>query len=241
MNTRTAKSQIKKLAEDFGLRYNPEWFRYIWISVRHEILTEYVGNCPDPVYQKYGKTAEQRIKNIDAFVSSKDFKDCLRRYGGQVVQRKDLPKEIKLIRKIEDESLRDELLRFYKNLERRFSKNDFLALLTIPRNKKERVWQVKSCLRHEWIHILLDKNKIKFQEISEKYWPYDEGLNEYLGSYLDGSLSKLEKFRDNENYPMEKKYWVYALKFRKLFEGAIGAREMKKVILDLISDLRKKG
>ncbi|MFH1270674.1 MAG: hypothetical protein ABII03_03490, partial [Nanoarchaeota archaeon] len=73
------KAQIKKLAKEFDLKYNPEWFNFMWITTRQEILTEYIGDCPDPIYMKYGKTPNERIKNIDKFVNSKDFKSCLKR------------------------------------------------------------------------------------------------------------------------------------------------------------------
>jgi len=38
MNTTQLKSQIKKIAKEFNLKYNPDWFGYMWISVRHEIF-----------------------------------------------------------------------------------------------------------------------------------------------------------------------------------------------------------
>ncbi|MDP4039561.1 MAG: hypothetical protein Q8P57_03210 [Candidatus Pacearchaeota archaeon] len=240
MDVQKAKSHIKKLAEKFDLKYNPNWFKHLWISVRHEILTEYIGNCPDPIYQKYGKTAKQKIKNIDKFVNSKDFQNCLKRYGGQVSQKSELKQEEKWIKKIDNEELRNELLKFHEELKNQFGETDFLALLTIPRNEKEKEWQMRFCLRHEWIHILLDKNKIQFQEIAKKYWPYDEGINEYMGAYLDGTLNKFEKFRDKEDYPMEKKYWVYAIKLRELLKDKKTSEERKKALLDLISDLKRR-
>lgn len=239
MVTNQVKSQIKSLAKEFDLKYNGNWFNVMWISVRHEILTEYIGTCPDQIYQKYGKTTTQRIKNIDKFINSKDFKNCLKRYGGQVAQKSELKEEEKWIKQIKDGKLRNELLKFYEKLRNQFGKSDFLALLTFPKNKKEKEWQLKFCLRHEWIHILLDKNKIQFQEIAKKYWPYDEGINEYMGSYLDGTLDKLEKFRDKENYPMEKKNWIYAIKFRKLLRGAGTPMQRKKVLINLIKKLNK--
>jgi hypothetical protein len=240
MNVQKAKSHIKKLAEEFDLKYDPNWFKHLWISVRHEILTEYIGNCPDPIYQKYGKNHEQRIKNIDKFVNSKDFRDCLKRYGGQVSQKSELKQEEKWIRKINNKELRNELLKFHAKLKNQFGETDFLALLTTPRNEKEKEWQMRFCLRHEWIHILLDKNRIQFQEIAKKYWPYDEGINEYMGAYLDGTLGNLERFRDKENYPMEKKYWVYAIKLRELLKNKKTPKERKKALLYLISNLKKR-
>lgn len=71
----------------------------MYITIRHEILTEYIGTCPDPIYQKYGRKAEQRIKNIDKFVKSKDFKKCLKRYGGQVASKRGLDQEQKWFEK----------------------------------------------------------------------------------------------------------------------------------------------
>ena len=103
MGTKTIKFQIKKIANEFNLKYNSKWFAYLWISVRMEILTEYIGFCPDPIYEKYGKTPAERIRNIKEFETSKDFKKCLKRYGGQAVSKKDLSKEKSLILQIKDE------------------------------------------------------------------------------------------------------------------------------------------
>ena len=93
MKINQIKSQIRKIAKEFDLKYKAEWFNVMWISKRQEILTEYIGDCPDPIYNKYGKTAEQRIKNLDKFVNSKDFLNCLKRFGGQVAEKRTLKKE----------------------------------------------------------------------------------------------------------------------------------------------------
>lgn len=239
MNAGYIKLQIKKLAKEFDLKYDSSWFGYMWISVKNEILTEYVGMCPDQIYQKYGKTAKQRIENIDKFVASKDFETCLKRYGGQVAKKSELKLEERLIKQIKDGKLKRELLKFNKKLKNKFGKTDFLALLTIPRNKKEKDWQMKFCLRHEWIHILLEKNGIYFQKFSKKYWVYDEGINEYMGAFLDGKLNELENLRKREKYSMEKKNWIYAIKFRKLLENKKTPKERKEAILSLTSKLKK--
>ena len=240
MTIQKVKFQIKKVAEEFDLKYQSNWFKHLWISVRSEILIEYLGTCPDPIYQKYGKTAESRIKNIDKFVNSKDFQDCLKRYGGQIAQKSELKQEEEWIKQIKNGKLKNELLKFHERIKNQFGKTDFLALLTIPRNKKEKEWQMKFCLRHEWIHVLLNKNNIQFQKIDKRYWPYDEGINEYLGAYLDKTLDKLEQFRDKENYPMEKKNWIYSIKLRELLKDKNTPKQRKKSIFNLISDLKKR-
>lgn len=233
------KSQLKKLAEDFDLKYNAEWFSHIWISTRLEILSEYIGDCPDPIYVKYGKTPNQKIANINKFVSSKDFRDCLKRYGGQVASKSELNQELNWAKKIPNEELKREVSAFYKKLAVKLHKTSHIALLTIPKSKHEEYWQLKFILRHEWIHILLSKNKIDFQKAKSKaYWPYDEGINEYMGAYLDKTLTKLEKFRDKEKYPMEKKNWIYALKFRNLLKNCKTPKERRQTLTKFLKELK---
>lgn len=101
MKIRGIKLQIRKLARDFDLRYQKEWFQYLWISTREEILSEYIGDCPDPIYWKYGKTKEDKIKHINKFLASKDFEKCLKRFGGSIASKKSTKEQLKLINKIQ--------------------------------------------------------------------------------------------------------------------------------------------
>jgi len=239
MTPNKIKSQLKHLANDFNLNYNSSWFDCMWIPTRLEILSEYIGDCPDPIYVKYGKNPKQRIANIDHFLNSKDFKVCLKRYGGQVASRSELAKEVKWAKQIKNPEVKEELLTFYKKLAKRFNKTPYIALLTIPKSKKEEKWQLTFCLRHEWIHILLSRNNIDFQKAKSKaYWRYDEGINDYLGAYLDKSLNKLEKFREKEKYPMEKQNWIYAIKFRGLLKDCRTSQQRKRILIKFITDLK---
>lgn len=237
-STNKIKNQIRKLAKDFGLKYDTTWFDLMWIPTRAEILSEYIGGCPDPLYAKYGKTPSQKIANITRFVNSKDFKSCLKRYGGQAASKSGIIQEVKFTKKIKDKWLKEEMLEFYKKLALKLSKASHVALLTIPKNKKEKSWLMKFILRHEWIHILLQKNEVHFQDIKKSYWVYDEGINEYMGAYLDNTLPKLEKFRDKEKYPLEKQNWIYALKFRTLFENCKTPKERKRALIKLLKSLK---
>ena len=239
MDVCTVRSHISKLAKDFDLKYDPAMFKHMWISARHNTLMEYLGvDCPDPIYKKYGSTNLQRINNIGRFLASSDFQECLGRYGGQVAGQKDIPRERKLIRKIRDARLRKELIRFEEKLSIAMGEAKSIAVLTRPKNEKQKRWMMDHCLRHEWIHILLDMNGIRFQKTNRKHWPYDEGLDEYMGCYLDGTLEKLEHFRDAESYPTEKRNWIYAIRFRKLLDRKRTPEERKKAILDLIAKLK---
>lgn len=228
-------SQIKEIAGNFNLKFKDEWFKFEWVSTRQEILSEYYFMCPDPIYNKYGKNQRDRIRNFNYFVNSKDFKKCLKRYGGQVMS--EFGNLKKQISKITQNNLREELNGLIESLNKKRGNSKTLAVLTLPKNVKQKKWLLNHCLRHEWIHILLDKNKIRFQDINKKYWPYDEGINEYLSAFLEKGLSKLEKKRDNENYPMEKKYFIYAIKFRELLKHCKTPPERRSKILKFMESL----
>ena len=220
------KSQIKKLAKEFDLKYNPSWFRFIWVSSRENILIEFITGCPDPIYANYGKKPAERIRNMPRFIASIEFKKCLKRYGGQIVSKEVLDK--RTIGKIQERATRKELLGVYSRA--RLGKYKRVALLTKAKNKKQLYFLLKDILRHEWIHILLSRNNISFQSLNKKHWAYDEGLVEFMASFLDKDLDNLEKHMANEKYPMERKYWEYAIKFRKMLKGKIMPKDRKRTI-----------
>jgi hypothetical protein len=232
------KQEIKKLASEFGLKYKPEWFNYIWISPRENALLEYVGECPDPIYVKYGKTSRKRIKNIDKFVNSEDFRKCLKRFGGQVISREDSRKYEEHIGLIHNKKLKQKLLKILGKIKKRLGKAKVIALMTSTNIKKWRKWLMKSCLRHEWLHVLVRCNKIRFQDIDKKFWPYDEGIVEYFGAFIDGKLYNLEEMTNKVKYAMEHKYFVYAIRFKELFKDRKTPKEKKQALLGLIKKLK---
>jgi hypothetical protein len=238
MKTITIKTQLRKLAKDFNLKYDSDWFAVIWIDKREEILNQFLSECEDPIYQKYGTTIKKRISNLQKFVDSKDYQDCIKRYGGSVTSKKEIKEFEKLVKQLPESSTKKYLLKYCSRTLKQLGKKDFTAFLTKTNIKSEKEDLIKRILRHEWIHRLLFSNRIHFAKIKNSYWKYDEGLNEYLGSYIDGTLNKLEKSRDKENYPYEKQYWVYAIKFRKLFEGKETPKERREVISKLMRELK---
>lgn len=234
MNTPAAiKSQLKHLASEFNLEYNPNWFNYDWISKKQEILDEFLSDCPDPLYNKYGKTVPQRIKNLDKFVNSRDFKSCLKRFGGQVCTKKGLKDNKEILKKISNQEVKKELKKLIKTANKYLKNSDSVALLTKTLIKKEQEWLMKYILRHEWIHILLYKNSIQFKKKGIKYYPYDEGLNQYLAAFADNNLKKLEVFRDEEDYSVEKKGWIYAIKFRNWLKDSKTPEERRNKIQEI--------
>lgn len=233
------KVQLKKLAKEFDLKFNSKWFDFIWMTKRQARYLEYVGMCFDPIYTRFGKTIEKRIKNIDTFENSRELKEIEHRFSGQAITKDEVMKGITALKNIKNHVLRKELLKTYQKIKSKLNENS-LALLTIPDNDKEKDFLLNSILLHEWIHVLLIKNKIYFQSISENYWKYDEGLVTYLEYFLSGNLNSLKPLRKNTKYLSFRVYFIYALKFRKLLENVDEASERKAVLLKVIKELNHK-
>lgn len=233
------KSQIKKIAKEFNLKYKPEWFGYVWISKRHARYLEYIGMCWDPIYTRFGKTIEKRIKNIEKFEKSKEFKKIKHEFSGQAITKKEVLKGIKDCKKIKDLKLRNELLNLHKKIKVNL-KEDNLALLTKTNNNKQKEILLNSILIHEWIHLLLIKNKIYFKSISKKHWKYDEGLVTYFEYSIKNRLNYLESVKKKIKYPSQKIYFIYAIKFRELLKDKETSKERKIAIKNLIKKLKIK-
>jgi len=231
------KNKLKHISQDFNLKYNSNWFNVLWISKRYARYLEYVGMCFDPIYTRFGKTIQKRIENMDKFESSKEYKKIKKEFSGQAITKEEVIKGIKDCKKIKNEKLKKELLDLHhlvlKNL-----KEDNLALLTKTNNKKQKEILLNSILFHEWIHLLLIKNKIYFKSEGDKFWKYDEGLVTYLEYYSKNRLNYLESTKNKVKYPSQKLYFVYAIKFRKLLKDAKTPKEIKYSILNLLKSLK---
>ena len=234
MKTEKIKEQIEKISRDFDLKYNLNWFNLLWISKRQARYLEYLGMCFDPIYTRFGNTIKKRIENIEKFESSKEFKKIKNEYSGQVITKSEVAKGIKNCRRIKDFKLKNELLNLYKKILNNL-KEDNLALLTETINKKHKDILLNSILFHEWIHLLLIKNKIFFK--LEKNWKYNEGLVTYLEYYSQDRLNFLESTKKKVKYPSQKIYFVYAIKFRELLKNANNGIEKKNILLNLVKSL----
>lgn len=232
------KEKLRKISKDFNLEYNSNWFNFMWISKRHARYLEYIGMCFDPIYTRFGKTIEKRLKDIEKFEKSKEFKRIKHEFSGQAITKKEVLENIRNCRKIKNSRLRKDLLGLNEKIKGNL-KSDNLALLTKTNNKKQKEILLDSILMHEWIHHLLIKNNIYFKSISERYWKYDEGLVTYLEFYVKNRLSYLEPIKKKTKYPSQKKYYIYAIKFRELLKNKKLPRERKEEIINLKNKLNK--
>ncbi len=229
-------NKLKQIAKEFDLEFNKNWFKHIWISKKENILLEYIWMCPDPVYQKYGKNPLIRAKQIENFLSSKDFEGCLNRYGGQMVDKKNLNKYfLNWTNQIENLEIR----KFYKDLYNKTKKSlgnyQRIAILT-KSNKKNEIESLKSfVLFHEWIHILVEENDLR-----PRNWKYNEGLVIYFQEFAEGRLNKLEEgIKKWEHYNFQKQYFIHAIKFRELLKGIKEPEKRKQKILQLVKKYSK--
>jgi hypothetical protein len=233
-----ARADVKKIAKSFDLKYNANWFKVLFISKREEILSEYVGTCPDEIYMKYGKTAKERINNIDKFVDSTDFKKCVKRYGGHVAARKWLAKEERWYKQIKNAQLSKELLTLQHRIKKELGDTDSIAVLTRTQSKKELNFVLTHILKHEWLHILAIKNKIFFQEIKPSYWKYDEGLMFYFDAILQNRVARLEQDTNAIKTKFEKICSQKACEFKQLLETKESPKMRKQAILNLYKKLQ---
>ncbi len=229
------KPQIKKLAKDFGLKYNSNWFDYMWISKRDEIILQYIGNCLDNVYDKYGDCPEGRIKNISKFFKN-DLKKLSKRYGGEVYSQESLEYQKMIINDISNIKIRKEIQELLIRIHKHLTSNK-ITLITKTNLKKEKEG-ISRILRHEFIHILLFNNNIEFGKINKNIWMYDEGLCCYMEAYLDDTINLLEARFKKLKYPYEKQYYGYSLKYKKLLKNTKTPKQRKNVILRLYESFK---
>jgi hypothetical protein len=237
MDEVSIKFQLQNLANKIGFEFQNNWFNVIWIEKKEEIFIEFLSDCQYPIYKKYGSTLGERISNLDKFLNSIDFEECCKRYGGSPSSKQEFFDLKKIIESLEESNIKNDLLKFTDRVISDFGENDFSALLTKTNIKEEYEDLLNSILRHEWIHELLYKNNLKFSDIKEEYWIYDEGFCTYFEYFLDNNLSILEKKRDNEKYPYEKQYFINAIKFKEMLQD-VDISEYKKIIENFYNSLK---
>jgi hypothetical protein len=216
--------ELKKFSLKTRLNFDKEWFKLAWITKEQEILTEYISDCRDPIYEKYGHTVSERIKNLDDFYNSEGYSKCKIRYGGQVIS-KQYPSRIKnLISKIKNEKIEGTLIDFCDRIEKNVGDSDKIAVLTETDIKTERENLINNILRHEWIHILLDKNRIHPNK-----WEYNEGLVTYIEFYLMNRLDTMEDYAKKQKNNFEKEYFLKGIIFRDLVKNIKDEDQFRKI------------
>jgi len=228
------RENIKKLAKEFNLNYKKELYKATFLTKKEFAILQFLIGCPDPVYTKFGDTTEERIKNINEFLNSKDFIKLSNKCGGNIVNIKTFQKNIK---KIKNSQIKKKAERILRKLKLESSRE--VVTLTIPKTEREKKFILKTILFHEWIHVLLISNKIYFQSINPDYWRLDEGLTTYLQISFEKKSSDISKIikKRMEKSSKDSLYIIYAknaLKFNKILKNKKNPNERKKTILNYL-------
>jgi len=229
--------KLKKLAEEFNLKYKDKWFQQIWVSKEENIFLEYLWMCPDPIYKKYGKNPLDRAKNIEAFLASDDFLECINRWGGQVIESNSFKKYFLIwINYIENNEIKTKYIKFYNRIIKELKlKNSSVAILTKSKKEHEKRKLKSIILFHEWIHILLESNKLRIKN----NWKYNEGLVTFFQEYAGKKLWQLESKAKKSTYDFQKQYFIYAIKFRNWLKGINLPAKRKQKLLTLVKKYSK--
>lgn len=223
------KDQIKKLAKDFGLEYNSKWFNYIFVNPEEYVLSVFLTDCRDEVYEKYGCELSERVNNLNKFYNSLDFKKMNKKINGQMISKKHLLVYQKIVDRLSNQKIKNILFNFCEKIEKKLNHSERIAVLT----KHEKSNEIYHILIHEWMHILFEENQIRF-----KNWKNNEGLITYVSYYIQNKLNKLEDQLKYTNSEFGKEYFRNAIKFRELLENALTPKERRNKIKSLMKRLK---
>lgn len=229
MNREEILKELKNLAEKFSFKFNEDWFSYTLLSPEELIILQFLVGCPKPDYMKI--SSNDRFENIEEFLRSKiykrDVENCKNEGGGSVLEKKYFERFEKEIEKISNRKLKTKVKSIFNKINEEFY-SDFLAVMC-----KGKAFD--KILKHEWIHVLLKKNDIYFQERKKK-WEWDEGLVTYLQYFISNKFDKLEKRLEKSENKFYKKYAKYALKWNEILQNY---KEPEERLLKIKEKLRK--
>jgi len=205
-----AKEIIKKFSKKYGLNYNSKWFQFVFLPYEELLIKKFLSGGP---LGNYGfDEPEKRFENLDKFIKSKFFKKMKKEKRGQgnLITLNHFKKEKKEINKIKNHKLRDKVKSIYEKIEKKF-KDEYLLIL--PKTGS----YLLQILIHEWIHVLLNKNKVKRKKKGFDW------LNEGLATFAEYLVSKkIDEIKiDMKKKELNKiryKYLKYALKWKEKLE-----------------------
>lgn len=210
---------IKKLSLELNLKFNPKDYSYKKISPKQYLLGIFLSGCSDPEYIKIGgKTRIERAKNIEQFIKSDLYKKQLKGRGGTVLTINEIKQQKNNLKHIHNKTLKKELINHNNKLKKTIKKKYLVIVI-----------DYKSLI-HEFIHVLLNVNKLDFSKIKNN-WELNEGLVTYLEHLIQNK--KLKKPKDQ----MNNIYYHNAIKWGKLLKNAKTPQEKNKIIKDKIKDL----
>ncbi len=225
-----AKYTIKKFSKRYGLNYEPEWFKDVYLPYEEMLIKKFLSGSPLSDYSF--DEPKKRFRKLDKFIKSDFYKRMKKRKTGRaaMVAIDHFNEERKEIKRIENPALRRKVEDIYDKIGKNL-KNKYLIIL--PNNGSN----LLRILTHEWMHVLLNKNKV-----NKKKRGFD-WLNEGLATFIEYDVTNrtdqikidLEERNLNKTRYM---YLKYALKWKLKFEEAERSNEIKGIV-DRVFKARK--
>lgn len=215
INDKVVLRKLKKLAEEFDMNFDISIFKKNIVSEQDCLLLQFISGAPVNGFDKFGTALKQRAKNIDRFLAS-DMSVYYNKGDGLVVN---IAEAFGVIKNIENPKTKKRLTILLNGFKAYCGE---AVVLGKPgkTSEREKMNSVR-VLYHEWIHVLVDYNKLTF-----KNWKYNEAFTIYLEHYLktmdNRDLESLKKEVEEETSNMEhkKRYdivTIYMGRFIKLF------------------------
>lgn len=231
------KQPIKKVAKQFDLKFDQKnKFKFLVLTKREIIIRNFLGGCPDPLYVKYGNKEKIKIGvNLTNFLQTEDYKKDVNKPHGCVISQRELKEEIRLIPKIRNKKTKKEAEILYNKIKKEIGQSKRLTLIWKPSKKEEKSQQRKEIVFHEFVHELMEDNKIR-----PKSWKWNEGLVTYATNFV---LNKHKKFEDSPPLGTSKMWNIYALythRWAKLLKNAKNSKERKQIIANKIREINKR-
>src|SRR4030042_2770676 len=123
-------NNLENLSGKLNLAFNKDWFRYVWITKEQEILTVYLSDCRDPIYEKYGHEILERVNNIEEFYNSNNYKSLIKRSGGQVISKQSLTTYREIMSNFKNKEIKSILLNFCNRINKKIGNFKKIAVLT---------------------------------------------------------------------------------------------------------------
>lgn len=219
-----ARKGIREFATMYGLEYEDEWFRCLFVSYPKLLITKFLAGGPlgDWRFDDPGT----RAKKLDEFLSSDFYEEKVKEKAAtaHLIVKRSFEGQKNAIEKINDQDTRERAEEIYKEIENNLS-GDYLILLP------ETEANLLPILVHEWSHVLINKN-----DLPRKGKGYD-WFNEGLAKYIEyRSINKLDKLEENyeevEGDRPIKKYLEFAIKWKRKLKDA---RSEKDIIEEVFS------
>ncbi len=230
------QQHLKKIAKEFDLQLNPKKkFKYVVLTKRVIIISTFLSDCHDPIYVKHGNQKKDKISvNLMKYLKTKDYREEIKKPQGRVISKEELKEELSHLSKFRHTPVGKETEKMYAKIKERIGNSKRITLIWKPSQQEEKSQIRKEILLHEFMHELLEENKIR-----PKSWKWNEGLVTYLTYFALGKSEQIEGWYVTGKEKIGD-YIIYAKKWAKLLKKIKDPKNRKYRIINKIKKIERK-